>query len=596
MGFISNIRRDWQTVSAFRRILKYLDDLGPDSEKIVADDLEASVDKHRANAAFRFEGDIVTYGEFDARANRVANWALSQGLKAGDAVALFMGNCPDYVAVWFGLSKIGAVTGLINHNLAEEALAHCINIADAKAVICGAEQVGQLDSAREHLQGGMSFWCFGDADGCENLETALNAADDARPDRSHRAHLRGADVCLYVYTSGTTGLPKAAKLTQTRTQGMMRTFVMPTEVTARDRVYVTLPLYHSTGGLCGVGIALMTGACVILRRKFSVSKFWDDVADNGATVFVYIGELCRYLLNQPVHPKEQAHKLRTGFGNGLRPEIWKDFLDRFNVPGLVEFYGSTEGNVNFLNVDRKVGAVGRIPKILEKKFAHVAFVKFDVETEMPVRGEDGFCIPADPDEPAEVLGQIGDDARTRFEGYKDAEATKKKLLTDVFEAGDTWFRTGDLMRKDADGYIFFVDRIGDTFRWKGENVSTNEVADVVGRVDGVGHANVYGVPIPGMDGKAGMASITPDGDLDLAGLFDALKQQLPAYAVPIFIRAQKEAETTGTFKYRKVDLVNEGFDPDKAGDPLWFAHPDKGEYVPLTHDVYESILSGTFKF
>ncbi|MEM6898937.1 MAG: long-chain-acyl-CoA synthetase [Pseudomonadota bacterium] len=596
MGFISNIRRDWQTVSAFRKILKYVDDLGPESENIVADDLEASVDRHKTNAAFRFEGEIVTYAELDARANRIANWALSQGLKAGDAVALFMGNCPDYVAVWFGLSKIGAVTGLINHNLSEEALAHCINIADAKAVICGAEQAAQLDTAREHLEGSQSFWCFGPADGCENLEDALADVSADRPDRSHREHLRGADICLYVYTSGTTGLPKAAKLTQTRTQGMMRTFVIPTEVTARDRVYVTLPLYHSTGGLCAVGISLMTGACVILRRKFSVSKFWDDVADNGATLFVYIGELCRYLLNQPEHPKERAHNLRTGFGNGLRPEIWQEFLDRFDVPGLVEFYGSTEGNVNFLNVDRKVGAVGRIPKLLEKRFAHVAFVKFDIESEMPVRGPDGFCIPAEPNEPAEVLGQIGDDPRTRFEGYKDTEATKKKLLTNVFEEGDTWFRTGDLMRKDEDGYIFFIDRIGDTFRWKGENVSTNEVADVIGRVSGVGHANVYGVPIPGMDGKAGMASITPEGEFDLTGLLDELKHQLPAYAVPIFIRVQTEAETTGTFKYRKVDLVEEGFDPDKAGDPLWFAHPDRGEYVPLTHDVFESVLSGTFKF
>ncbi|MEM9669926.1 MAG: long-chain-acyl-CoA synthetase [Pseudomonadota bacterium] len=596
MGFIANVRRDWKTVSALRRILKYIDDLGPEGKNIVPDDLEASVDKYRSNVAFRFEGDLITYVEFEARANRVAHWALSQGLKAGDAVAIFMANCPDYVAVWFGLSKIGVISGLINYNLADEALAHCINIAEAKVVICGAEQAAQLDTAREHLEGDQAFWCFGAAEGCEDLEVALAEMSDARPPRSHREHLRGADVCLYVYTSGTTGLPKAAKLTHMRTQGMMRTFVMPTETTARDRVYVSLPLYHSTGGICAVGISLMTGASVILRQKFSVSKFWDDIADNGATVFVYIGELCRYLLNQPEHPKERAHNLRTGFGNGLRPEIWQEFLDRFNVPGLVEFYGSTEGNVNFLNVDRKVGAVGRIPKILEKRFSYISFVKFDVETEMPIRGEDGFCIPADPDEPAEVLGRIqNDDPRTRFEGYRDKEATQKKLLTDVFEKGDSWFRTGDLMRKDAEGYVYFVDRIGDTFRWKGENVSTNEVADVLGGMDGVGHANVYGVPIAGMDGKAGMAAITPEGDLDFSGLHGELKQRLPAYAVPLFIRIQREAETTGTFKYRKVDLVKEGFDPDQVGDPVWFAHPDKGEYVPLTHDVYESILSGSFR-
>ncbi|MEL6324682.1 MAG: AMP-binding protein, partial [Pseudomonadota bacterium] len=441
-----------------------------------------------------------------------------------------------------------------------------------------------------------AFWAFGHVPGAEDLDAALAAASDNRPDRSHREHLRGKDLCLYVYTSGTTGLPKAAKLTQTRTQGMMRTFVTPTDTTSRDRVFIALPLYHGTGGICGVGIALMSGASIILKKKFSASQFWDDVTDEGATVFVYIGELCRYLLNSPPHPKERAHRLRTGFGNGLRPEIWQAFLDRFNVPDLVEFYGSTEGNVSFLNFDKTVGAVGRIPKIIEKKFAHVAFVKFDVVSEEPVRGEGGFCMIADPDETGEVLGKVGDEARTRFEGYNDPEATKKKLMRDVFEPGDLWFRTGDLMRKDARGYIYFVDRIGDTFRWKGENVSTNEVGEALAGLEGVGHANVYGVQIPGMDGKAGMAAITLDGEFDFDTLHAALRDRLPAYAVPIFLRIQPEAETTGTFKYRKVDLVKDGFDPEKVGDPIWFAHPDKKTFVPLTPDVYESILSGGFRF
>ena len=267
-----------------------------------------------------------------------------------------------------------------------------------------------------------------------------------------------------------------------------------------------------------------------------------DCADQGATVLVYIGELCRYLLNQPDHPKQRAHNVRTGFGNGLRPEIWQQFLDRFNVPTLVEFYGSTEGNVSFLNFDGKVGAVGRIPKFLEKRFAHVAFVKFDIETEEPVRDQNGYCIPADPDEVGEAIGKVGDDARTRFEGYNDPEATKKKLLSNVFEDNDLWFRTGDLMRKDTEGYIYFVDRVGDTFRWKGENVATNEVGEALANIDGIAHANVYGVAIPGMDGKAGMAAITADGDIDFDELHAQLGRALPSYAVPVFIRVQKEAE------------------------------------------------------
>jgi fatty-acyl-CoA synthase len=462
----------------------------------------------------------------------------------------------------------------------------------------GADQAGQIESAKPFLKADPSLWSLAaDDPASQYLSAALAEQSDARPSRSHREHLRGKDICLYVYTSGTTGLPKAAKLTQSRTQGMMRTFSTPTHTGPRDRVYIPLPLYHGTGGICGVGIALTTGASIILRKRFSASNYWDDCADHGATVIVYIGELCRYLLNQPEHPKERAHQIRTGFGNGLRPEIWQQFLDRFNVPTLVEFYGSTEGNVSFLNFDGKVGAVGRIPKFLEKKFAHVAFVKFDIEAEEPVRDANGFCIKADDDEVGEVLGKIGDEARTRFEGYNDPEATKKKILSNVFEADDLWFRTGDLMKKDAEGYIYFVDRIGDTFRWKGENVATNEVGEALASIDGIAHANVYGVPIPGMDGKAGMAAITPDGTgIDFDTLYADLSARLPAYAVPIFIRVQKEAETTGTFKYRKVELVKEGFNPDNMADPVWFFDPQKGVYAPVTHDCYESILAGTYRF
>ena len=312
---------------------------------------------------------------------------------------------------------------------------------------------------------------------------------------------------------------------------------------------------------------------------------------------MYIGELCRYLLNQPTHPKETAHKIRSGFGNGLRPEIWQDFLDRFNIPGLCEFYGSTEGNVSFLNFDGKVGTVGRIPKLLEKQFENTRFVKFDIAEEEPVRGPDGFCIDTDPDEAGEVLGLMNHpNARGSFEGYNDKKATQKKILHDVFETGDSWFRTGDLMRKDADGYIYFVDRIGDTFRWKGENVSTNEVSEALSQYDGVATCNVYGVQVPGTDGRAGMAAVTANSEIDFGALYPWLAARLPAYAMPVFIRVQREVEETGTFKYRKVELVKEGFDPDAITEPVMFYHPDRKEYVTLSHDDYQTVLSGGFKF
>lgn len=598
MGAVTDLRMDWRALTGLRRTVKAIGDLDPESYQLIPDDLEASVDKHGANVAFRFEGTLMTYDEFESIANRVAHWALAQGFEAGDVVALFMENRPEYVATWFGLSKVGIVTALINNNLSDEALAHCVNIADAKAVISGADQDDAMASTIDLFKDDPALWTWGgtETNRVRALEPVLAEQSPERPDRSHRDGIKAAELALYVYTSGTTGLPKAARLTHTRTQGMSRTFIGPCRITQRDRVYITLPLYHGTGGICGVGIALNTGASIILRRKFSASQFWDDAADEGATSFAYIGELCRYLLNQPPHPKEQAHRLRTGFGNGLRPEIWEDFFKRFNIPHLAEFYGSTEGNVSFVNVDGKVGAVGRIPPFLKSRFEHIKFVKFDIETEEPVRAPNGLCIECEDDEPGEAIGLIGDDVRQRFEGYNDAEATKKKILRDVFEPGDMWFRTGDLMRKDAKGWVYFVDRIGDTFRWKGENVATNEVGEVLSQFSGIEHANVYGVPVPGTDGKAGMAAITAPGDIDWDALHSFLAERLPAYARPLFLRVQPEAETTGTFKYRKVDLVKEGFNPGAVPDPVYFAHPELGRFVPMTQEHYDTILAGGFKF
>ena len=595
MKLLDKLAREWKLFQVLRRTTRWIDDISPESSNLVPDDLERSVDLYPNNVAFRFEGRMQTYAEFDALANRVANWGLAQGFKPGDAVALFMDNRLEYVPIWFGLSKIGVVTGLINNHLSGKALAHCVNIANARAIITGAGQDSAILSVDGLLVGNPTIWTLGGEVGSE-LAPALDVASNRRPDRTWRAHLKGIDLCLLVYTSGTTGLPKAARLTHARTQSMMRTFIGPCNTTERDRVYITLPLYHSTGGLCAVGIALMTGARVILRRKFSASTFWSDCADEGVTTIVYVGELCRYLINQPIDPREQAHNIRTGFGNGLRPDIWEEFHARFNIPQLVEFYGSTEGNVSVFNGDGKIGAVGRIPKWLEFKFAHVAFVKFDIVTEQPIRGPDGFCIATEPNEVGEAIGRIGEATRTRFEGYNDPAATNRKILHDVFEKGDMWFGTGDLMRKDEEGYIYFVDRIGDTFRWKGENVSTNEVAEVLSRVPGIATANVYGVPIPGTDGKAGMAAITTKGDVDYDGLYKLLASKLPKYAIPIFIRIQRNAETTGTFKYRKVDLVREGFDTDEVDDPMWYADPDLKRYEPLTMDAYDTIKSGSVRF
>jgi len=595
MKALSNLQRDAKFLTGALSLLKWTKGISPDSDFLVPDDFERAVDDHEIRIAFRFEGRLTTYAEFDARANRYAHWALQRGLKKGDVVALLMENRPDYVAAWVGFSKVGVVTALINTNLDSEALAYSLNIVGAQKLITGTGFEDAVHSAQPFLEQPLDVWSF-NSPVFRDIRTDLKDMPTHRPTRLRRAGLKGKDTCLFVYTSGTTGMPKAAKLTHARVRTLMRNFIGPCEITPKDRILEALPLYHATGGVCAVGAALMCGASLILERKFSASRFWDDAALNGATLFVYIGEICRYLLNQPERTADKAHRIRGGFGNGLRGDVWARFADRFGVSDFKEFYGSTEGNVSLLNIDGKIGACGRIPPWMQKPFAHVAFVKPDMETEQPVRGEDGFCVRAGVDEVGEVLGRIGDDNRTRFEGYTDKRDTEGKVLHDVFEKGDMWFRTGDLMRKDKDGYVYFVDRIGDTFRWKGENVATNEVGEAFSRIQGVETANVYGIAVPGADGKAGMAAITASDELDIAGLRRLLAERLPGYAIPVFLRVQKEPETTGTFKYRKFELVKDGFDPHQVRDPLYVYNAEEDRYEPMTEEVYKKVVNGGGRF
>lgn len=575
------------------RVLRLFSDLKPDYARTIADDFEDVIDAHPDDAAFVFEGKEVSYRQFEERGNRVANWALSQELKSGDVVALDLENCPDFAAIWFGLSKIGVATALINTNLEGEGLSHCIGIVDAKVVIAGGMQAARVKACLPDLSNKLDLWDL-DGEHGQDLSLALKAQRATRPDRATRQHLKGKDIALFIYTSGTTGLPKAAKITHLKIRGTGRTAKALVQIKSTDRLYVTLPLYHITGGGLGLVGALSVGATIILRRKFSASEFWDDVADNSASLFVYIGELCRYLLSAPDHPKQNSHVLRAGFGNGLRGEVWRPFVERFQVPTMRELYGSTEGNVTFLNLDGTIGAIGQMPAWMGTKIG-MELVKFDVIEERPIRDEDGFCIRAGVDEPGEVLGKITHVGRQSFSGYHDKKATEAKILTDVFEHGDRWFRTGDLIRRDADNYLYFVDRIGDTFRWKGENVATNEVADVMSKYSGVELANVYGVEVPGFEGKAGMAALTIGPDFSMSGFADHLRTLLPAYAVPLFLRIQPEAETTGTFKFRKVELVKQGFDPEHTDDPIWFLEPSGSQFTALDGSIHSRIVNGEYR-
>jgi fatty-acyl-CoA synthase len=592
MNLLERIRSDILYIRGFRKLIAVTSALEPDSEFMLGDFIESRIDAAPDNVFIVFEGEEITYAAFDRRANQWAHWGLSVGLRPGDAVALFMGNKPDYIAFWAGMAKIAVRTALINYNLTGPGLAHCITIAKARALVMDADLAPAFDTIRESVALDLGAWTLGAAaGGGAQLDPILPSMSQTRPERAHRAGLKVTETAMFIYTSGTTGLPKAAKITNLRAQGLLRVFVPAVDVKASDRIFLTLPLYHATGGMCGVGCALSTGATLLLQRRFSASHFWQDAIDTRANMIVYIGELGRYLMNQPPSALERSHSIVKGFGNGLRPDVWAEFVERTGVRRLVEFYGSTEGNVNFFNLDGKIGAVGRIPPILRGRIK-ARLIKFDVEKEEPIRGPDGFCIEADVDEPGEAIGPISENVpRERFDGYNDEAQSRKKILTNVFAPGDRWFRTGDLMKRDGDGYIYFVDRIGDTFRWKSENVSTGEVELAITSFPGVKHAVVYGVEVPGQDGRAGMAAITAEG-LDLANLYAHLSRRLPPFARPVFLRLQKEAETTGTLKYRKVDLVRAGFDPKRTGEPVYVIDAQNATYTAVDGETLRRIETG----
>lgn len=594
MGF--SLSREIKYVGGLLRMLRSVKDVDPESSHLIADELERRVDAFGTNIAF-IEGDREwTYDDMETYANRVAAWASGQGLAKGDTVAVFARNRLEYIPLWFGLSKLGVIPALLNYQLAGKALAHCVNISDAAHIIVDVEMAKQWSAAKKQVKGEPKVWAaFGDIKGYDSFDEALVDLVPNRPAKSVRDGLTAGGMAMKMFTSGTTGMPKAAKVTHVRAQNYMRGMGKGAKAGPSDRMMMVLPMYHATGGLVGSGAMLTYGGAVIIIPKFSASKFWDDAVKYGATMFTYVGELCRFLLSQPANENERKHKIQWIMGNGLRPEVWESFVSRFNIPHVIEFYGATEGNVSLINVDGPVGAVGRVPSYLAWKF-NIDVIRYDVETGQNPRGADGFCIREDLNEVGEMIGEIRqDDPRFRFEGYGTKEDTQKKILRDVFKKGDAWFRTGDLMKRDEDGYYYFMDRVGDTFRWKAENVATGEVAAVLSTFPGVTQANVYGVEVPGYDGRAGMAAIVSEGDPDLEALKAHVEKNLPHYARPVFLRLSKESDTTSTFKFKKTNLVKAGFDPAKISDPIYFADPKSGTYATVDTDIFKGIHGGTVR-
>jgi len=577
--------------------LKKIGHIDPSSNFLITDELEQIIDQHENRLAFICDDQQWTYGEFDAYANRVANWAVSAGFAPGDTLALFSRNRLEYVAIWFGLSKVGVYAALVNDLLTGKGLAHCLSVADSKAVLCEPKLIKIAKSSMKHLPEKLPLWTFDGEDHAEkDFDAAINASDDTRPDRSLRANIKARDILLKMFTSGTTGMPKSVKVSHVRAQRYAHSFSAAMGAKKTDRMMMVLPLYHATGGLCGVGTALMNGGALIIERSFSARNFWEIAYRNKATLFTYVGEICRFLINTKPGKFDKKHKIRAMLGNGLRPEVWTVFKQRFGVKTIAEFYGATEGNVGLMNADGKVGAMGRIPWYVKKAF-NLELVAHDFETGEVVRKKDGFCQPVKADTTGEAIGRIDpNDPRFLFEGYGNAKDTKKKILTDVFEKGDRYFRTGDLMRKDRHAYYYFVDRIGDTFRWMAQNVATGEVAAVLSSFAGVQLANVYGVKVPKHDGRGGMAALSIDGALDGKALYNHLQENLPVYARPLFLRLVKNAETTGTYKFKKTELVADGFSLSKIKDPLFIIDNANQDYIPLTKKIEQDIIAGSYRF
>jgi len=586
--------------------------LRPDARTTVADLIEERADEQAERSFVVFGGDLdgtppqtLSYGELDEAANRVAAWALDQPLRPGSVVALLMENRPEYIVMWAGLAKAGITTALLNTNLFGAALRHALAAAGTDTLILGCECLGSFATTSTDLALPLDVWVSGAGEpeaplpeGAHDLDRDLEEREARRPDPRVREERRCSDDLFYIYTSGTTGLPKAARFSHRRFLGMGLGASIALRMDPDDVHYCALPLYHSAGGAMMVSTVLNAGATLALCRRFSASAFWDDCRRFGATRFQYIGEFCRYLVNQPPRDDDRDHDVRIAIGNGLRADVWERFQERFGVEEIIEFYGMTEGNVFFMNQGGPVGAVGRVPfGSLGRRFSPTRLVRVDVSTGEPLRDALGFCGECGVDEPGELMGRIPskrDRLAVPFEGYTSGEATRKKILHDVFETGDSWFRTGDLLRRDADGWFYFVDRLGDTFRWKGENVSTQEVTNTLGDFPGVQFATVYGVEVEGQEGRAGMAALSlEDRDaFDRAAFYAFVSERLPAYAAPLFVRLPEELDVTGTFKLRVVDLVDEGFDVGRISEPVLFRDDEAGTYTPLTRKLRKQILSG----
>lgn len=606
-----------------------------------------TVEKYGDKTCFFFEDQKWSFNELDSFSNRVANYFLSRRWdpETKPVAALMMESRPEFVGFWLGLTKIDIPTALLNSKLRLGSIAHSLQAVDAKCLIYDSAHRPFIDAARHLFPPGILLLSYhpGSVAACGTLKQELAGEPDtdfaarlrtfsSQPVPCHlRAQSTFGDVMLYIFTSGTTGLPKAALMRQQRFYVSHFAMAKAFNITPDDVVYNCLPLYHAAGTNLGVGLALMHGCSVVLTKKFSARGFWDDCRKYDATVIQYIGEICRYLVAQPPRDNDSKNSVRLALGNGLRPNIWAEFQKRFAIDQIGEFYAATEGNANMLNTANRQGSVG-FTSPLFRAFHPISLVKMDKDNEFELRDENGLCIHCEPGEEGQLVGRIPDgDRLLQFDGYVNKSASSKKVLRDVWKKGDRAFASGDVMVSDELGFVFFRDRIGDTYRWKGENVSTAEVESVITEILGFAEdVAVFGVAIPNTEGRAGMAAIHAIsgvdfgggdddardnthsrkhaeklnnnrnvGDLDLERLCVELKRQLPAYAIPIFLWIRKSpADSTGTFKIKKAELKSTAYDLNQIGaqDQIYFLDTQSGKYVLLDDQHLQLIKNGDLRF
>ena len=559
---------------------------------------EEAVAKNPDGPAVISEGRSITYRQMDNWANRIANLLLSRGVEKGDSIAILLDNRPELLVSVLACSKIGAVSAMLNTAQKGKVLAHSINIVNPKCIIAGEEHYSAFEKIRSqcklqhhlYLHDGDTLAELGTApEQWENLADLVHHQASNSPGLSNS--IKPEDPCFYIYTSGTTGLPKAVIFNHGRFMKLIANFgLVAVRLQSTDKIYVPLPFFHATALAVCWSSAIPNGAAVIMARKFSASHFWDDIRKFSATSFGYVGEVCRYLLDQPEKTNDQDHNIRIIVGNGLRPAIWRAFKQRFNIPKVMEFYASSEGNIafsNLFNFDETVG-VSPLP---------YAIVKYDRENDLPIRDSKGNMIKVKKGESGLLIGEIT--PKSPFHGYTDPKKTKAVIFEGVFKKDDRWFNTGDIMLNMGFRHAQFVDRTGDTFRWKGENVSTTEVESLLEDVNDVTEAIVYGVEIPNTNGRAGMASLKlncPLEDFCFTNFVQQLQESTPEYAIPVFLRINQDVTLTGTFKHMKTPLKNMGFDLTKADSPIYVRMPKANTYIPLSKEVQEKIEQGEIRY